>query len=743
MIPMDLRTAGLLTASATLGYAAILAVIWTTDRRQRELAVLAIAFALMAVGTGAISFRHIAPDIVSVVGGNAVILVGATTLWRGSRVLAGRPPKPLVELGLLALAITAIAYFAYVDKNVNARIIAFSLMSSTISILVFLEFARRPGAAFRGPDWLLMGCFLALGLMFLARSVFAFHEDLLFGHGDNYASRGTILVVPMACYVGTALGILWMTFDRIAGELRSRGTALADAEQSLRRLIEGVSDYAIFMLDAEGRVKSWNVGAEKIFGYRLDEIVGQNYARFCTDEDRTAGQPAAALAQAAQSGRFEAHGQRVRNDGSGFWANVVLTAVFDDAGTLVGFSNITRDVSEQHAARLAIDEARNAAVQANQAKSTFLANMSHEIRTPMNGIIGFTDILLEISPRKEQQLYLGMLRDAGELLLTIIDDILDFSKVEAGKLTLERVPVNLPSTIQGAVELVRLQASAKGLDVGVDIDAELPNWLTGDPTRLRQILLNLLSNAVKFTDRGKVSLTARRHVEGETPYIAFDVVDTGIGIPADRQDLLFQDFSQVHRLAERRPGGTGLGLAICKKLVAAMGGAIGVVSRAGEGSRFWFKIPLEAQEAPATDTLAGVDHAVTGGVRILVAEDVQVSQIIIERLLTMAGHQVTVVGDGAEALAALQTRDYDLVLMDVEMPRMDGLATTRAVRQLAEPVGSIPIVGLTANAMAHDIELCREAGMNAHLRKPIDRRTLLATIATWCRTDPALRNRAG
>jgi CheY-like chemotaxis protein len=347
----------------------------------------------------------------------------------------------------------------------------------------------------------------------------------------------------------------------------------------------------------------------------------------------------------------------------------------------------------------------------------------------MNGIIGCTDILLEMSPTAEQKPYLLMLRNAERLLLTIINDILDFSKLDSAGFTLDMAPLELASVVQGSVDLIRAQAAEKDLSLTAAIDPTLPAWMLGDPMRLRQILLNLLSNAVKFTSAGSVALSAVPYRTGETKQIRFEVRDTGIGVAAERQHLLFQDFSQVHD--QNRFGGTGLGLAICKRLVTAMGGSIGMESREGHGSLFWFVLPLMVPDLPDADQPPGPEAPEMPGARILVAEDVKVNQVIVERMLTRGGHQVTLADDGAAALAAMQASTFDLVLMDMRMPVMDGVAATAAIRRLEGPAGAIPIIGLTANATPEDAARCRAVGMDDLLIKPVDRATLLRTLARW------------
>jgi signal transduction histidine kinase/DNA-binding NarL/FixJ family response regulator len=409
-----------------------------------------------------------------------------------------------------------------------------------------------------------------------------------------------------------------------------------------------------------------------------------------------------------------------------------------DGGTI----SVNTDITVAKRAAVEVEAARDAAEAANHAKSAFLASMSHEIRTPMNGVLGFTDLLLDTDLSAVQHRYLRGIQEAGKSLLTLINDILDLSKIEAGKLELERVPMSPAAIVDGAASILRSQFAAKAIDLRVEHGPDVPMWIEGDPTRVRQILLNLMSNALKFTDRGHVFVrSSLRHVDGGD-LLRFEVQDTGIGIPADRQHLLFHDFSQVDRSTTRRFGGTGLGLAICKRLVEAMGGEIGVISEPDAGSTFWFNVA--GSKAAAPENLKPVWLGREGlPAKILVAEDLPMNQLVIEGYLRGAGHDVRFAANGVEAVAVIEAEQFDLVLMDMEMPEMDGITATRTIRASNWPMRDVPIVALTANALLEDAALCRAAGMNDFLSKPIDRSALYAMIARWALPEDGQDDEAG
>jgi PAS domain S-box-containing protein len=521
--------------------------------------------------------------------------------------------------------------------------------------------------------------------------------------------------------------------QRTADDAKAAAAIATDALGENRARLQSILDnapVAISLKDRDHRYVLTNRQYEAWFGVARDDQVGRTLSDVYPGDAFTIEIEAVEDEVLATGEIRTIEVREPERDGPARWLLITKFPVRDQGGGIIGLGGVIMDISARHVAEQALQEAKETAEQANRAKSDFLASMSHEIRTPMNGIIGFADLLLSSELGEEQRHRAMLIKDAAKSLLAILNDVLDLSKIEAGKLDLETIPMSLSGIVDGAMSIIRTEATAGGLDLKVKLARDLPGWVIGDPTRLRQVLLNLLSNAVKFTTEGGIIVAVGLEGDGQKPLLRFSVTDTGCGIPAERQHLLFQNFSQVDRSITRRYGGTGLGLAICKRLVEAMGGAVGVESAVGRGSSFWFTIPLIETEAPMP-MLAAKTAMPSVSARILVADDLLMNQLVVEGLLSVAGHEVTVVDNGAAAVEAASAGDYDLVLMDMEMPVMDGIAATQAIRRLEAPRSRTPIIALTANAMPGEIARCRAAGMNDHLTKPVDSDALMAAVDRW------------
>jgi len=401
------------------------------------------------------------------------------------------------------------------------------------------------------------------------------------------------------------------------------------------------------------------------------------------------------------------------------------------------------DITEEVEAQSALADARERAETAMAARQDFLANMSHELRTPLTSILGFTDLLAASWLDDEQRRRLARIRDAGTVLLDTLNDVLDFAKLEAGGVNLETQPFELRALLNKAAGMFEAQAMAKGLDLVLEVDPACPEWLQGDSDRLRQVLVNFLGNAVKFTGSGSVTLSVacRAGAAPGSARLELAVSDTGVGVPAAMLDTVFERFAQAGPEVARKFGGTGLGLAISKEIVELMGGEIGVDSVAGQGARFWCVLDLPISAAAARRE-AEVVQENARPLNLLVADDNEANRELIGTLVRAMGHAVDVVADGVAAVEAAASGGYDLILMDVQMPRMDGLAATRAIRALGGEVAATPIIALTANVLPDQIAFYKASGMDDHVGKPISPRDLLLKIAQWSDERPAPAGRA-
>jgi len=724
--------------------------------------------------------------------------------------------------------------------------------------------------------------------------LYVFNADLFAGEGEIIIGPKSIsaVVITVVLIVGILIEDARRKYMRLNTQAR-RMTEMADRlsetvealndmnstlranEERYRGLVETQHDL-ILRLDIQGRLTFCNEALSRTFGLGGDATVGQKFAPKVSEDD---GSQSFDLEQVLRPPYRAVYDQRVMTDNGYRWVSWEDVALRDPDGRIQEIQRVGRDITDRKLQEQELAVARDAAEAANRAKSGFLATMSHEIRTPMNGVIGMTSLLLDTKLTAEQQNYAEAVQESGQSLLTLINDILDFSKIEAGFLELEEIDVDLGGLAERIAELLAPKAFERNIELAAQIDPDIPRSLIGDPGRLRQALVNLVGNAVKFTHEGGVVIALRMMgEEGDRAVVRVEVIDTGIGVPKEKQAQLFEEFTQVDSSVSRRYGGTGLGLAITKRIVEKMDGQIGIISEPDQGSTFWFEVRLkkarggakqrreklrlngtrvlvadankvarwvmtdylmdsggeatqvssaaaaldELEKAHASGTpfeavlfdvgitdldagqfadrlrkderfaglrlvvsmptarrgesdelkAAGFDAyllkpirrtsllrhilppvedkklepaAATGAaapaapevetsagpLRILLAEDNEINQMLALALLGKQGHKVTAVVNGAEAVEAVRDGEFDVVLMDIHMPEVDGLEATRQIRGLEDAGQEIPIIALTANAMAEDKQMCLDAGMDDYLAKPINEKELTGALEHW------------
>ncbi len=497
---------------------------------------------------------------------------------------------------------------------------------------------------------------------------------------------------------------------------------LKKSEAKNRALLDAIPD-AIFLLDKEGNFLDYRAPNSSILYAPPEAFMGKNIHSIMPQDlvELTMNN----LGLARQSGKMQVFEYQLPTNGEikHFEARINLCEGGD-------FLALVRDVTERKRSDEMLWKAKEEAEAAAKAKSEFLANMSHEIRTPLNAVIGLTGLLLDTDLTHEQRNYLEIVRDSGDSLLSVINNILDFSKIDGGMMELEHSPFDLRRCIESTMDLMVTRAAEKGLVLKVVLDDQLPTMLVGDASRLRQVLANLLSNAVKFTDKGFVEVSVRGNAIPEGFELRFDVLDTGIGMPQDKLDRLFMPFSQIDSSITRRYGGTGLGLAISKRLVEMMGGRIWAKSDLGVGSTFSFavKVKLPCMQSvlhKVKDLIPVIKPPIEGHFQqarplsILLAEDNAVNQMVLLQMLRKIGYQADLASNGFDVLAALDRQAYDVILMDIQMPDMDGFEATRRILARFPKKKRPRIIALTAHALNGDRERCLEAGMDSYLSKPV------------------------
>ena len=512
-------------------------------------------------------------------------------------------------------------------------------------------------------------------------------------------------------------------------EMELANEAVRASEARYRLLAENGNDL-IVQIDLEGRLTYISPSVEVVTGYTPEELLGLQLDELIDPRDLPGLDRL--VEEAFENPKRQAACIEYRvdhKDGRELWLEARPAPLIDAAtGEAIGITDVVRDVTERKALERELVAKCEEAQAATRAKAEFLANMSHEIRTPLTAIMGFAGLLDGLGDLPPMaQAYVRRICTAGEQLLGVVNDVLDFSRLDAGQVELDPQPLDATAFVAESVDLLCGQAEAKGLELRTVISPDAPAWVILDGGRVRQVLLNLVGNAIKFTASGEVAVTLEPHGKGS---LKLTVADTGPGIAPKLQGRLFERFSQVDGSITRDFGGAGLGLAICKGLVELMGGSIGVESTPGEGSTFWFVVPAPRSKAPKTAPEAR-RSAPQRALHILIVDDLPVNRQLVRAMLEPLGHSFDEAASGSESVMAAVRRPFDLILMDLQMPGMDGLEAARTIRSTSEINREAPIVALSANVLAEQIAACHGAGMNDHLAKPIVPADLVDMVAKW------------
>lgn len=579
------------------------------------------------------------------------------------------------------------------------------------------------------------------------------------------------------------------TVSITTGGTQDTGAALQTLSDEIKRfgilheryqMIADTTNHSVVVTNGEGCILWVNSSFTNLTGYSSEEAIGMKPGHFlrAPEADPSIGTEITAALRAGNG--IDTEVLNMRKDGTRFWASLEIRPHYDKQGNIRFFVGVERDITEDKQSEAALEanrrelhkrvadlqgakqdlereraklsssagelsHAKEAAEQANRAKSEFLATVSHELRTPMNGVLGMAELLLSDDLTPSQRNLASTIKESGESLLVLLNDILDLSRLEATGLQLETVPLKMPEIVEAVGDVMRFTAQSKSLDLIVDIDPSVPETVIGDPTRLRQILFNLMSNAIKFTENGSVRVSVTTDPSRGENVIRYDVQDTGIGIAEEARNRLFERFSQADSSISRTHGGTGLGLAICRELVTLMGGGISVESELGKGTTFTFWIPFEVPNTLPTETNAQLasprtptpDEAEPAEKwRILIAEDQQINVRLISAIMDRLGHEIAIASNGIEAVKRLREQSFDLVLMDIQMPEMDGVLATKVIRSADADWADIPIIALTAHAMVSTRNAYFQAGMNGFVSKPISIDLLVSEMSRVMRGEP-------
>ena len=579
------------------------------------------------------------------------------------------------------------------------------------------------------------------------------------GHVDDYGVQikkkdGTPIDVSVSssfCFddQGSPVGIEGIIRD--ISERKRMEEELRCNEARYRLMADNIRDL-IWTMDLKMNLTYVSPSMQTMYGYSPEEARGSRFEKLLTsDSARKVLELYKIIRDLMKQKTLSGKGfsetlvlEHIRKDGSTFWGETRVSITVDGGGLIVGIQAVTRDITERKRAE-SLSKDKEAAEIANRAKSEFLARMSHEIRTPLNGIIGMTELCLGQNPAENLKGLLETVYGEARNLSGLINDILDLAKIEAGKMVLEEAPFDLADLVRSVTDGFALRAKQQGLDYVTFLAPDVPTGLFGDAVRLRQVLVNLIGNALKFTPKGEVSVSGELVRDmGDGVVIQFSVSDTGIGIPLERQQRIFEPFEQADGSTTRQYGGTGLGVAIAREIVKMMGGEIGVVSEPGEGSTFWFtakmkksleRVAAKAKEDDARSPAAGLHGRESRqGRRILLVDDYAINLEVARRHLEAGGHSVSLAGNGQEAIDAFESGNHELIFMDIQMPVMDGIEAAKRIRDIEKGSGSasrIPIIALTAHAVREYIVACLEAGMDDYLIKPVFRKDLLGKVDHW------------